>query len=273
MLIGVGIAWGDRAFHLGAALAALAGALLLQVAANLANDYFDWKRGADDDRRVGPLRVVSAGLVSPRAMRVAMVLTLALIVPLAAYLAWRAGPAFVAIGAAAILFALLYTGGPWPLAYLGLGDVAAFAFFGPVAVAGTYAAQALRFDWLPVWAGVGPGALAVALLAINNLRDRAGDARANKRTLAVRFGAAFARAEIVLAVAVAAIVPLVLAALTGRWLVLAATGACLLAVPSLRAVTRGGEGMTLNRALAALGKVLLVYGPSFALGWAIWKAP
>ncbi len=267
VLMGIAIAWRSDVGHLGAALAALVGALLLQIAANFANDYFDFKKGADDERRVGPVRVVSAGYVSPGTMRIAIGLALLAVVPIAGYLVWRAGPAFAAIAAAAMLFAILYTGGPLPLAYVGLGDVAAFFFFGPVAVAGTYAAQAQRFDWLPAIAGIGPGCLAMTLLAVNNLRDRVGDAAVGKRTLAVRFGAGFARAEIVLSVVAAAVVPVVLALETRQWFAMLATLSCATMVPWLRRVVGGAEGMELNRVLAATGKLLVLYGGAFALGW------
>jgi 1,4-dihydroxy-2-naphthoate octaprenyltransferase len=269
VLMGLAIAWGEGRWHGGAAAAALAGALLLQIAANFANDYFDWKKGADDERRVGPVRVVAAGLVRPAAMRVAIVLTLLAVVPIAAYLVWRGGPAFIAIGVASILFAVLYTGGPRPLAYVGLGDVAAFAFFGPIAVAGTHAAVTTEFAWLPAVAGIGPGSLAMTLLAVNNLRDRVGDARVNKRTLAVRFGAGFARAEILLSILAAAVVPIGLALAEGRWFAIAASLTCLTMIPALRAVFAGGEGHTLNRVLASTGRLIILYGFAFAIGWII----
>lgn len=270
VLMGVAMAYAADRFHGGAAAAAAAGALLLQIAANFANDYFDWKKGADDERRVAPVRVVAAGLVAPGTMRIAIVLTLLAVVPIAVYLVWRGGPAFIAIGVASILFAVLYTGGPKPLAYVGLGDVAAFLFFGPIAVAGTYAAQSQTFELLPAIAGVGPGCLAMTLLAVNNLRDRVGDARVNKRTLAVRFGAGFARAEILLSVLAAAAVPVVLAILSGHWGAIAASFACLTMFNALRDVLRGGEGHTLNRVLAATGRLIILYGFAFAMGWVIW---
>jgi 1,4-dihydroxy-2-naphthoate polyprenyltransferase len=270
VVMGVAMAYADDRFHGGAALAAAAGALLLQIAANFANDYFDWKKGADDERRVGPVRVVAAGLVAPKAMRIAIALTLLAVVPIAAFLVWRAGPAFIGIAGASILFAVLYTGGPKPLAYVGLGDIAAFAFFGPIAVAGTYAAQSRTFEWLPAIAGIGPGFLAMTLLAVNNLRDREGDARVNKRTLAVRFGAGFARAEILLSVVAAAVVPIALAFYSHHWGVLAATAVCGTMVPALRDVLRGGEGHTLNRVLASTGRLIILYGFAFAIGWVIW---
>lgn len=270
VIMGVAMAYSADVFHGGAALAALAGALLLQIAANFANDYFDWKKGADDERRVGPVRVVSAGLVAPATMRLAIVLTLLAVVPIAAYLVWRAGPAFIGIAAASILFAVLYTGGPKPLAYVGLGDVAAFAFFGPIAVAGTYAAQSRSFEWLPAIAGIGPGCLAMTLLAVNNLRDREGDARAHKRTLAVRFGAGFARAEIVLSLVAAAAMPAILGAVTGHWGAIAASAACLTMIRPVREVLGGGEGHTLNRVLASTGRLIILYGFTFAIGWVLW---
>jgi 1,4-dihydroxy-2-naphthoate octaprenyltransferase len=270
VLMGVAMAWSEDRFDGSAASAAMLGAILLQIAANFANDYFDWKKGADDERRVGPLRVVSAGLVAPGTMRVAIVLALLAVIPIAAFLAWRAGPAFIGIAAAAVAFAILYTGGPKPLAYVGLGDIVAFAFFGPIAVSGTYAAQARSFEWMPAIAGVGPGCLAMTLLAVNNLRDRVGDARANKRTLAVRFGAGFARMEILLSVAVAALLPVGFAVVTRHWGVLAASIACLTMIPALRAVLGGGEGHTLNRVLAATGRLIILYGFAFAIGWVVW---
>lgn len=271
VLMGISMAWSEGVAHAPAAFAALTGALLLQIAANFANDYFDWQKGADDESRVGPRRVVSAGLIAPAAMRLAIAVTLLAVVPIAAYLVWRAGFGFAIVAALGILFALLYTGGPKPLAYVGLGDPVAFLFFGPVAVAGTFAAQAQRFEWLPAIAGIGPGCLAMTLLAVNNLRDREGDARAGKRTLAVRFGGGFARAQIVLTLLAAAAVPAWLAATTGRLGALAATAVCALALPPALAVLRGAEGHALNRVLGAVGRLLLLYGIAFAAGWVAFE--
>jgi 1,4-dihydroxy-2-naphthoate octaprenyltransferase len=270
VLMGTAMAFRDGPIDLGIAFAVIAGALLLQIAANFANDYFDWRKGADGADRVGPLRVVSAGLVAPASMRLAIVLVLLLVVPIAVVLAMRAGQAFLWIGGLGALFAVLYTGGPKPLAYVGLGDVAAFAFFGPVAVAGTHAAQTLAFAWEPMLAGVGPGCLAATLLAVNNLRDRAGDALVGKRTLAVRFGAGFARAEIAVSLAAAALVPIVLGGATGNWGGVLALAACISMIPSLRVVFGGGEGHALNRVLAATGRTLALYGLLFAIGWCAW---
>ncbi|MDZ4753880.1 MAG: 1,4-dihydroxy-2-naphthoate polyprenyltransferase [Phycisphaerae bacterium] len=267
VLMGIAMAWRDGLAHAGAAAAALAGALLLQIAANFANDYFDWKKGADGAERVGPVRVVSAGYVRPATMKLAIGITLLAVMPIAAYLVWRAGMAFLWIGAAGAAFALLYTGGPKPLAYIGLGDVSVFAFFGPVALAGTYAAQALQFAWPPMIAGIGPGCLAMALLAVNNLRDRHGDALVHKRTLAVRFGATFARWEIIGSIMAAAAIPIVLAIQTRHWGAIAASAVCLTMIRPVRMILAGGQGHTLNKVLAATGRCILLYGLAFAIGW------
>ncbi|HVV83555.1 MAG TPA: 1,4-dihydroxy-2-naphthoate polyprenyltransferase, partial [Kofleriaceae bacterium] len=213
-----GVAWGP-------ALAALAGALCIQLGTNFANDVFDAEKGADRADRVGPPRAVAAGWISARAMRVAMVLAFAAATAAGAYLTAVAGWPVVAIGAASIAAGVLYTGGPWPLGYHGLGDVFVLAFFGVVAVAGTAYVQLGRVPALAWWLAVPVGAVATAILVVNNLRDREQDARAGKRTLAVRFGRRFALGEYAALLAVAHAVPLGLAAAGRPWLALGAVTA------------------------------------------------
>jgi len=268
VLIGAAIAYGDGAGHALAALAALLGAALIQIGANFANDYFDFVKGADTAQRIGPRRMVQAGLVRPQTMLRAALLAFGLAALVGLYLAARGGWPIVAVGLASILSGVLYTGGPAPLGYRGLGDVFVLIFFGPVAVAGTYYVQALELDWRPVAAGIGPGLIAMAILVVNNLRDIETDAAAGKRTLAVRFGVAFSRWQYGLAVLGGCLSPLVfLASGDARIGVAAPLLTLVAAAPVARAVWTRRDGPALNRALADTGKLLMLYAALFCIGW------
>jgi 1,4-dihydroxy-2-naphthoate octaprenyltransferase len=269
VLVGWAVALKTGGFAPGPALAALAGALLLQIAANFANDYFDFKKGADTAERLGPLRVTQAGLVTPQEIQRATALVIALAVLVGLYLASVGGWPIVVLGLAAIATALAYTGGPFPLGYNGLGEVAVFAFFGPAAVVGTAYVQTHAPGNLALWLSIGPGALSAAILGVNNLRDRPTDVQCGKRTLAVRFGAGFARALYVALVASAFVIPAGLVA-TGQL----GYGAllCLLALPLAVPPTRlvfTAEGAALNAGLAGTAKLLMVYGVLLAIGVAV----
>ncbi len=273
VLLGCGLAWRADAFHAPSALGALVGALLLQIGANFANDYFDGVKGTDTPDRLGPTRAVAAGLVAPRTMRRAFVLVLLAATAVGAALAARAGFEVVAIGVAAVIGAVLYTGGPKPLGYVGLGDPLVFVFFGPVAVAGTVFVQALAWRADAVALGCAPGALAVALLAVNNLRDADTDRRAGKRTLAVRFGKGFARAEIVAAMGIASGVPVVLvAAFDAPSAVASLALVPALAVPAVRRVFVAPPQDRLLDVLAGCGRLLAIYGAAGALLFAFGPA-
>lgn len=252
------------------AAAALLGALLIQVATNLANDYYDFVRGTDTHERVGPLRVTQAGLIPPAAVRRGMIVTLAAALAVGVYLAWIGGWPIVVIGLASLVSAVGYTGGPWPLAYHGLGDVFVFAFFGLVAVMGTYYVQGLAWPPDAMLAGVAMGALTTAILVVNNLRDVDTDARAGKRTLAVRLGRRGTGAEYVVLLLVAAAVPPLGIALLG-WPLGAA--AALLVTPVAVAPTRRVLGHAhpaeLLPALGETSRVVAMYGVLLALGLAL----
>lgn len=267
VLAGGGLAWKSAEFSPGPFLAALAGALLIQTGTNFSNDYSDFVRGADTADRLGTPRVTQSGLLSPRAVRLGAGVSFALAVGAGAYLAAAAGWPVVWIGVAGILAGICYTGGPWPFGYHGLGDLFAFSFFGPVAVAGTCYVQMARWPFEAILAGAGVGALVTAILVVNNLRDRSTDAEAGKRTLAVRLGRTGTCVEYSLLLAAAAAVPPA-GFLTGQWPAgtLLASCAVLLAAPALRTVWRHEDPRALNPALAATARAAGGYGLLFAIG-------
>lgn len=195
VLVGSALASAHQRFYFPAALAAMAVALLLQIAVNLANDYFDFKAGIDTDQRLGPVRVTQSGLISPERVKIAVIAVLVMAAFVGLYLVCRGGWPIAAVGIAAMVSALGYSGGPYPLASHGLADVFVFFFFGPVAVAGTYFVQALSFSWQAVVVSIPMGCIITAILVVNNLRDIPTDARTGKRSLAVMIGPAGARFE------------------------------------------------------------------------------
>ena len=196
VILGTSLAYSLDQGHFPSAIAALLGAIGIQIGTNLANDYWDAKKGADPIDRLGPVRVTSSGLLSPRSVFTAMLLAFIAAGFAGLYLIYVAGWPVFWIGLISIFCGIIYTAGPFPLAYLGLGDVFTFVFFGPVATMGTYYVQAHDISFASLLLGCVPGAYSVVLIALNNLRDRESDVLVNKKTLAVRFGTVFARAEI-----------------------------------------------------------------------------
>jgi len=269
VLIGTAMAAAAGHFHLVSALAAGLGALLIQIGTNFANDYFDFVKGTDTEERVGPTRATQAGLVTPRTMLFATILVFALAFLPGAYLVYRAGWPLLAIGIVSVICGVLYTGGPFPLGYLGLGDIFVLVFFGPVAVGGTYYVQALELTTPVFVAGFMPGLFSTAILTVNNLRDADTDVRTGKRTLAVRFGKTFARWEYLLCLVVAGVaIPLYLCVeAEGNWSALAGCLALVLAIPLVRNVFTMEDGAILNDTLAGTGKVLLLFSVLFSIGW------
>jgi len=257
---GDGIAWG-------AALAALGGALAIQIGTNFANDVFDAERGADGPDRIGPTRAVAAGLVDARTMKRAMIAAFAVAAVFGLYLVAVAGWPVVAIGVASILSGIAYTGGP-ALGYRGLGDVFVLGFFGFVAVCGTAYVELGRVPALAVLAAIPVGTLATAILVVNNLRDRVTDVRAGKRTLAVRFGRRAALVEYALLLALAYAIPAALAIAGRPWAALP-VATLPLAGLRMRALIGCTDGASFNRALAATAQLLLAHGALFATGLAL----
>jgi len=257
----------------GPAMAALAGGLLIQIATNLANDYYDFFKGSDTAERPGPVRVTQAGLLSPRSVWRGMALTMGAAFLIGVYLVAVGGWPVAVIGLLSLGFAVGYTGGPYPLSYHGLGDVGVFIFFGLAATAGTYYVQALAWSADAIVAGVGMGAFSTAILVVNNHRDRETDGAAGKRTLAVRFGDRFSVAQYFACLAVAAAVPIAGIAAMGwsPWTLLSLAGwlPCIPAGSRVVAVIReqgGVDRRTLNPALGQTARGVAFYGAGLAVG-------
>jgi len=268
VMVGAAVAFEEGTFVLLPALAALVGAFCIQIGTNFANDVFDYEKGADTEERLGPTRAVQAGLLSAAQIRRGMYVIFGLAVLCGLYLTWVAGPVIVAIGVASIISGIIYTAGPYPLAYVGLGDVFVMLFFGFVAVMGTTFVQSGQWSALAAWASVPVGALSTGVLVVNNVRDRAQDVKANKRTLAVRFGRRFAEVEYVVLLVLAYGVPVYLAASRQQpWLMLP-LATLPVAIRMLRRLLNE-EGPSLNTVLAGTAKLLLVHGASLALGLVI----
>jgi 1,4-dihydroxy-2-naphthoate octaprenyltransferase len=270
VLVGLGVAVGEGVLLPGPALGALAVALLLQVASNLANDLFDFRSGADAPDRLGPPRVAALGLIGERELAAGIAVVIGLAVVVGLYLVAVGGWPILVLGLAAIVSAVAYTGGPWPYGYRGLGEVFVFAFFGLVAVAGTTYLQTGRLEPLAVVAAIPVGALITAILVVNNLRDVEPDRRAGKRTLAVRLGERGAMAEYGVLLVTAYGVPVVLVP-PGAMppTALLALLSLPLAVPLLVSVRAGGDPRRLNPVLRGTARLSLVFTALLAVGLAL----
>ncbi|WP_255149903.1 1,4-dihydroxy-2-naphthoate polyprenyltransferase [Halorarius halobius] len=284
VVVGTGLAVHDGVFAALPALAALVGALLLQIGTNFANDYYDAVRGADTEDREGFTRVTAGGIIDPRRVKQAMYATFGLAVLLGTYLVYVGGPVIVVVGLSSVAAGIAYTGGPAPYGYRGLGDLFVFVFFGLVAVTGTYYVQAAAaVSGLPavdallalvpldaVVAALPAAGLSTAILVVNNIRDIETDRAAGKRTLAVILGYGPSRVEFLLLVGMAYVVPLVFALADGY-----TTYALLplltlpLAVRVTRTVLTERDGSALNPALERTGQLLFAHSVLFAVGLAI----
>ncbi|WP_136688148.1 1,4-dihydroxy-2-naphthoate polyprenyltransferase [Halorhabdus amylolytica] len=285
VIVGVGLAVHDGVFTLLPAAAALIGALLIQIATNFANDYFDAMKGTDEPDREGFTRVTAGGLIAPQQVKAAMVGTYTLALVVGLYLVAVGGVPILVVGLSSILAGLLYTGGPYPYGYYGLGDLFVFVYFGMIAVTGTYYVQAvatLDVGLFPIWippgtvptdavlASLAAAGLSTAILVVNNIRDIESDREAGKRTLAVILGYRWSRVEYVVLVALAYVVPVAL------WLLAAFSPFVLLPLLSLplaisvtRTVTTERSGEALNPALERTGKLMAVHALLFAVGLSV----
>jgi len=260
VLVGTSLAIQQGVFRPGAFVAALVGALLIQIGTNLANDYSDARRSADAEDRVGPVRVTAGGLVPPRQVLVATYVTFGLAVVCGVYLVVVAGVELLFVGVASIAAGVLYTGGPKPYGYEGLGEVFVFLFFGVAAVAGSAFAQLEAWPREAFILAVPVGLLASAILVVNNVRDIDSDTRAGKRTLAVRLGRDRGRTLYGLMIYGAYVfVPVAwLAGSLSPWL-LVSWLTLPLAVRLVRTVRTHADGPTLNEALAQTGMLQLAF--------------
>jgi 1,4-dihydroxy-2-naphthoate polyprenyltransferase len=260
VLVGTALAGFEHAFYPLRFVAALFGAIFIQVGTNLSNDYSDARRGADADDRLGPVRVTAGGLVPPSQVLVATYVSFGLAVLAGIYLIVVAGWLLLAIGAASILAGVGYTGGPRPYGYAGLGEAFVFLFFGVVAVAGSYYVQVTHLQWEAFALSVPVGLLAAAILVVNNIRDIDSDRRADKRTLAVKLGRE--RTRVMFAAIVYAAYPLALVTwLAGpltAWVALSWLSLPL-AAALVRIVRTRTDGPSLNGALARSGMLQLCF--------------
>lgn len=266
VIIGVGLAYRDGVGRLLPALAAFAGSLFIQIGTNLANDYYDFKRGADTSQRVGPVRVTQNGLIPPASVLAAALLSFAAAFAVGLYLVAVGGWPIALLGTVSLICGFGYTGGPAPLAYAGLGDLFVLAFFGFGAVAGTYFVQAGALTPAVTWAAIPAGTLAAAILVVNNLRDEETDAKAGKRTLVVRWGALAGKIEYcaMLAAAFAAPLAMWMMGVARAWPLLSWLSAPFALMPLRRVLYQ--RGAALNPALGATARLELVFGILFALG-------
>jgi 1,4-dihydroxy-2-naphthoate octaprenyltransferase len=284
VVVGVALALGDGVFAARPAAAALLGALLIQIGTNFANDYFDAVKGTDQPDREGFTRVTAGGLIEPAAVRRATIGTFGLASLVGTYLVYLGGVPIVVVGLSSVAAGIFYTGGPYPYGYYGLGDPFVFVYFGLVAVSGTYYVQAVASAGtapLPirmpaetvtvdaVLAGAAVGALATAILVVNNIRDLESDKAAGKRTLAVLLGYRLARVEFVGLLALAYLVPPILWVRTHDVAILLPVLSIPLAGYIARTVLTRSDGAALNPALERTGQLLALYALLFAVGIAV----
>jgi 1,4-dihydroxy-2-naphthoate octaprenyltransferase len=266
VLVGTSVAAVSGSVRWPAALAALVGALFIQIGTNFANDVFDYEKGADDERRLGPPRAVQSGLISPREMRGGMLLAFAIAIASGAYLTWIAGPIILAIGFASILSGIAYTAGPYPLGYNGLGDPFVFVFFGLVAVGGTSYVTTGTISELAWLAAIPVGALATCVLVVNNVRDRETDVLAKKRTLVVRFGRKFGEIEYAALILISFAIPVLLVLRGAPLPVLLAVLPLPMGIRLWRQLSKL-SGTALNPILAGSAKLLLLESALLAVGF------
>jgi 1,4-dihydroxy-2-naphthoate polyprenyltransferase len=269
VLVGTAAAvqWVGHLPRWGAFVAALIGSIFIQIGTNLANDYSDAKRGADTADRLGPVRVTSSGLVTPQRVMRATWIAFAVAVACGIYLATVAGAVILVIGAFSIAAGVLYTGGPRPYGYAGLGEVFVFLFFGLVAVNGSYYVQLEQLDALPLGLSISIGFLATAIIVVNNVRDLETDRRAGKNTLAVRIGRDGAvNLYRLLVIGAFVVLPIALVAGEASALPLIGLLAAPLAIRPMRTLAERHDGPALNGVLAATGALLGVFSLLVAAG-------
>ena len=269
VLMGSIFAFKQGHLHIVSGISALISASFIQIGTNLANDYFDFIKGADTPNRLGPKRFTSSGEIQPKTMRLGMVLAFSIAIVSAGYILVRGGWPILIIGLVGIAMGILYTGGPFPLGYHGLGDIVSFIFFGPVAVAGTYYLHALNWSIGSVFLGISPGLFSVAILAVNNARDMIEDAQTGKRTLAVKWGISFVRFEFLVSIVFACSLPFLLTLIytpgdINRWVLVSI-------IPSIKLIDSfiRSKGAAYNETLSLTVKCYCFFFIVWALGEAL----
>jgi 1,4-dihydroxy-2-naphthoate polyprenyltransferase len=267
VLVGTALAASEDMFKPLRFAAALIGSIFIQIGTNLANDYSDARRGADTEDRLGPVRVTAGGLMPPRRVLIGTWVAFGIAVAAGSYLAAVAGWELLVVGVVSIAAGVLYTGGPRPYGYEGLGELFVFVFFGLVAVGGSYFVQTEDLRWEAVALGVPVGLLAAAILVVNNVRDIETDRRAGKRTLAVRLGRERAVRVFagMLALAFAAVPLIAVLGDIDAWVLLALLAAPL-AIPLTRTLATHRDGPALNQLLADTGRLLAVFSLLLSIG-------
>jgi 1,4-dihydroxy-2-naphthoate octaprenyltransferase len=267
VLVGSALAVREGVFSLPVFLATLSAAVLLQIGANYANDVFDYLKGADR-QRLGPLRVTQSGLLTPRQMLIGTAVVFALAALIGAYLVAVGGWPILVVGTLAIICAIAYTAGPFPLAYHGLGDLFAFLFFGVVAVMGTAYLQLGKLTWLAFAASLSNACLATCIIIVNNLRDIDTDRLAHKRTLAVRIGDRLTRVEYTALMIAAYLVPslLLITMMPGRWGLALPLASAPAAIALVRDLWRTPRSPALNPILGRTARLNLLFSVLFAAG-------
>ena len=267
VLIGSVIAFDQGFFHPLIFLFTVLFALAIQVGTNFANDYFDFRKGADTDKRKGPRRLTAAGLVSPKTMKRVTGLIFGFAALSALYLVMQGGWVIALLALLSILFGYLYTGGPFPLSYLGIADIFVLIFFGPIAVAGTVYLQSGELSLVPILAGFAPGLISMAILTSNNLRDMDEDRLAGKKTLPVRFGLTFGRFEYALCLIIASLIPILLVKITGRHQAVLFASTTLVIAWAL--IKEAFKKETFEPLLPKTGMWMTLYTAAFLIGWLI----
>ena len=268
VLIATAMAFGDGVYHLPTAILCLLAALTIQIGTNLANDYFDYKKGADTDDRIGPTRVTQAGLINPGQFKWGFIIIFTISALICISLINRGGWSIIVLAIVSILSGILYTAGPRPLGYIGLGDIFVLIFFGPIAVSFTYYLQSFEMNLAVLLAGFAPGFLSVAILTVNNLRDQLTDKKSGKKTLVVRFGACFGYIEFLSSIILASFIPIVIYLfIEDHKFILLSSFVSIFAIPLFIKVLRCEDLKALNPLLAETGRLLLIYSVIFSTGW------
>ncbi len=270
VLLGTIIAHTEGGIRPLAAIAALLGGMLIQIGTNLANDYFDFKKGADSHSRVGPQRVTQAGLIAPKTVRNGFILSFGMAFMFGIYLVYLGGWPIVTIGLISLVLGIIYTGGPFPLAYHGLAELPAFLFFGPIASATTTYVQTGSWSSYSIIAGASAGFFSVALLSINNLRDYQEDRKVGKKTLIAIFGRGFGIFEYSFSILIATLLPLLLAYIAaGHYLVSTVSITAFMAFHAIGITYKHKEPQELLAILKMTAKLQAIFTLVFVICWVI----